>query len=75
MRSVARATSVEGRRSRVSITVRLLRTAPTRKATPAAFFDAIEIFSEADFARLCAYAKGGCHEQPILGFWAESDLE
>jgi hypothetical protein len=46
-----------------------------RKATPAAFFDAIEIFSEADFARLRAYAKGGCHEQPIIGFWAESDLE
>jgi site-specific DNA-methyltransferase (adenine-specific) len=46
-----------------------------RKATPAAFFDAIEIFSEADFARLRAYASGGCHEQPIVGFWAETDLE
>jgi site-specific DNA-methyltransferase (adenine-specific) len=46
-----------------------------RKATPAAFFDALEIFSEDDFARLRAYASGGGHEQPLPGFWAESDLE
>jgi site-specific DNA-methyltransferase (adenine-specific) len=46
-----------------------------RNATPAAFFDALEIFSEDDFARLCAYATGGHHEQPLPGFWAERDLE
>jgi len=46
-----------------------------RNATPAAFFDALEIFSEADFARLRLYATGGRHEQPLPGFWAESDLE
>lgn len=44
-------------------------------ATPAAFFDAIEIFSDDDFARLRAYAAGGQHEQPLPGFWSERELE
>jgi site-specific DNA-methyltransferase (adenine-specific) len=45
-----------------------------RNATKQAFFDAIEIFSEADFARLRAYARGDVHE-PLPGFWTERDLE
>jgi DNA modification methylase len=45
-----------------------------RKATREAFFDAIEIFSEEDFARLRAYARGDVHE-PLPGFWTERDLE
>ncbi len=46
-----------------------------RNATPAAFFDALEIFSDDDFERLSLYARGGRHEQPLPGFWTENDLE
>lgn len=45
-----------------------------RNATREAFFDAIEIFAEADFARLRAYAQGDV-DQPLPGFWTERDLE
>jgi DNA modification methylase len=49
-----------------------------RNATRAAFFDAIEIFSNDDFARLQAYAGGGYAldgQGPLPGFWTERDLE
>jgi site-specific DNA-methyltransferase (adenine-specific) len=46
-----------------------------RNAGPAAFFDALEIFSDDDFERLSLYAAGGRHERPLPGFWAERDLE
>jgi site-specific DNA-methyltransferase (adenine-specific) len=46
-----------------------------RNATPKGFFDALEIFSDDDFARLCAYATGGHHDRPLPGFWTERDLE
>jgi DNA modification methylase len=49
-----------------------------RNATRAAFFDAIEIFSDDDFARLKAYAGGGYGSNgagPLPGFWTERDLE
>lgn len=49
-----------------------------RNATRAAFFDAIEIFSDDDFARLLAYAGGGYGTDgmgPLPGFWTERDLE
>lgn len=45
-----------------------------RNATPAAFFDAVEILSEGDAARLAAYARGGI-ERPLPGFWTERDLD
>jgi site-specific DNA-methyltransferase (adenine-specific) len=44
-----------------------------RNATTRAFFDAVEIFSDADGARLRAYASGEVHE-PLPGFWTERDL-
>lgn len=44
-----------------------------RKATPGAFFDAIELFSDDDFARLQAYAAGDV-KVPLVGFWADKDL-
>jgi hypothetical protein len=49
-----------------------------RNATRAAFFDAIEIFSNDDFARLQAYAGGGYSGEgqgPLPGFWTERDLD
>jgi DNA modification methylase len=44
-----------------------------RNATTRAFFDAVEVFSEADFTRLRAYASGEVHE-PLPGFWTARDL-
>jgi DNA modification methylase len=49
-----------------------------RNATRAAFFDAVEIFADDDFARLRAYAGGGYAGDgagPLPGFWTDRDLE
>ena len=64
----------------VFLTSNLPNAAPTAivrsgNAGPAAFFDAVEIFSDDDFDRLSLYAAGGRHDQPLPGFWAERDLE
>jgi site-specific DNA-methyltransferase (adenine-specific) len=45
-----------------------------RSAGPDAFFDAIEMLSEDDLARLELYAKGGRTEGPLPGFWTSRDL-
>jgi len=45
-----------------------------RKAGPNAFFDAIEMLSDAGQARLADYATGA-HRRPLTGFWTERDLE
>jgi hypothetical protein len=39
-----------------------------------AFFDAIEMLSDAGRSRLEAYAKGGRHQVPLAGFWTEEDI-
>ncbi len=46
-----------------------------RSAGPAAFFDAVEMLSDAGRDRLEIYAKGGCRQTPHPGFWTEQDLE
>ncbi len=45
-----------------------------RAAGPDAFFDAIEMLSEASVQRLAAYAAGGCTVRPRPGFWTAADL-
>ncbi|MFI5047546.1 MAG: DNA methyltransferase [Acidimicrobiia bacterium] len=45
-----------------------------RSAGPGAFFDAIEMLSSDDLARLKKYAGGGYASDPQLGFWTEADL-
>jgi hypothetical protein len=40
-----------------------------------AFFDAIEILSEAGQARLSAYATGGHEQAPLPGFWSAANLK
>jgi DNA modification methylase len=44
-----------------------------KAAGPGAFFDAIEMYDEAGFARLARYASG-TEELPLPGFWSEDDL-
>lgn len=46
-----------------------------RAAGPLAFFDAIEMLSEADFARLSRYANGDSYDRPLPGFWSESEID
>ncbi len=46
-----------------------------RSAGPNAFFDAIEMLSDAGRARLEAYARGGMTRSPSPGFWAEAELD
>ncbi len=45
-----------------------------RAAGPDAFFDAIQMLSASDIARLKEYAKGGARKNPLLGFWQPQDL-
>ena len=45
-----------------------------RAAGPDAFFDAIEILSDAGRERLERYAKGGFVDNPQPGFWTQDDL-
>jgi site-specific DNA-methyltransferase (adenine-specific) len=45
-----------------------------RSAGPDAFFDAIEMLSEDDLARLELYAKGGRTAGALPGFWTARDL-
>jgi site-specific DNA-methyltransferase (adenine-specific) len=45
-----------------------------RKAGPNAFFDAIEMLSDAGQERLAEYATGR-HRRPLPGFWTERDLQ
>lgn len=45
-----------------------------RAAGPDAFFDAIEMLSDEGRERLERYAKGGCSNNPELGFWTPADL-
>jgi site-specific DNA-methyltransferase (adenine-specific) len=45
-----------------------------RAAGMGAFFDAIEMLSDAGRSRLEAYAKGGRHQVPLAGFWTEEDI-
>ena len=46
-----------------------------RAAGPAAFFDAIELLTDDDRARLARYAAGGCTKRPQPGFWTAAQLE
>ena len=46
-----------------------------RSAGPDAFFDAVEMLSEADVDRLRSYARGGGTNNPQPGFWTAADLE
>jgi DNA modification methylase len=43
-------------------------------AGPTAFFDAIEMLSEAGRNRLGRYATGGCHRQAFPGFWTAQEI-
>ena len=45
-----------------------------RAAGCAVFLDAIDLFSSDAVERLRRYAKGGCRNEPGLGFWTPSDL-
>ena len=46
-----------------------------RAAGPEAFFDAIEMLSDAGRARLEEYAKGGHGDrQPLVGFWTSEEI-
>ena len=45
-----------------------------RAAGPTAFFDAIDMLSEAGLERLQLYAKGGATPHPQAGFWSSADL-
>jgi site-specific DNA-methyltransferase (adenine-specific) len=45
-----------------------------RAAGPDAFFDAVDLLSADDRARLAGYARGGCTATPALGFWTDADL-
>jgi hypothetical protein len=45
-----------------------------RSAGPDAFFDAIEMLSDEGRSRLERYAKGGCTDDPQVGFWTLPDL-
>lgn len=45
-----------------------------RAAGPAAFFDAIEMLSDAGRERLARYAQGGFVRDPQPGFWTATDL-
>jgi modification methylase len=47
--------------------------AALRAVGPAGVFDVVAMGSEADRARLAAYATGG-HDRPQSGFWSASDL-
>jgi hypothetical protein len=44
-----------------------------RAAGPEAFFDAVEMLSDAGRARLEEYARGG-HRQPLAGFWTSEEI-
>jgi site-specific DNA-methyltransferase (adenine-specific) len=45
-----------------------------RRAGLDAFFDAVEMLSEAGQERLRRYAQGGHRAQPLAGFWTEDDI-
>ena len=45
-----------------------------RAAGPEAFYDAVEMLSEAGQARLAAYAAGGAGERALPGFWSAAEL-
>jgi site-specific DNA-methyltransferase (adenine-specific) len=45
-----------------------------RAVGPNSIFDAVEMFDDPGLARLAAYASGAT-DQPIAGFWTETDLE
>jgi site-specific DNA-methyltransferase (adenine-specific) len=44
-------------------------------ATADAFFDALEMYDEADQARLAAYARGDHDGRPLVGFWSSEEIE
>ncbi len=46
-----------------------------RSAGPKAFFDAIEMLSDDGRDRLARYAKGGCRQAPLAGFWTDRELD
>lgn len=81
-RSLGRAQAVKGRVADVPLvflTTNLPRRpsegdTALRAAGPTAFFDAIELFSDAGRARLERYATGGFLDDPQPGFWAPDDL-
>ena len=87
MKSLGRATAVRGSRhdaSGVPIPLVVLTTsAPKRKsegdkALRAAgvdtVFDVIELLTVEGRERLARYAKGGCVDAPLAGFWTERDI-
>jgi site-specific DNA-methyltransferase (adenine-specific) len=45
-----------------------------RRAGLAAFFDAIEMLSDAGQERLRRYAQGGHRSEPLAGFWTDDDI-
>jgi hypothetical protein len=45
-----------------------------RAAGPRAVFDVIDVRADDALARLAAYAAGGHHAQPAVGFWSSQDL-
>lgn len=46
-----------------------------RAAGPLAFYDAIEMLSDAGFDRLSRYAEGGSYDRPLPGFWSEGEID
>jgi hypothetical protein len=48
--------------------------AALRAAGLGTFFDAVEMLSDAGRDRLGMYARGGHHQLPLPGFWAEQDV-
>jgi DNA modification methylase len=82
-KSLGRASALRGRLPRNVPLVLLTTHLPHRRsegdtalraAGPEAFFDAVEMLSDEDRARLQRYAKGGHCEEPLLGFWTATDL-
>ncbi|MDP9071531.1 MAG: site-specific DNA-methyltransferase [Actinomycetota bacterium] len=82
-KSLGRANALRGRTSRgvpiVFLTTHLPRRpsegdTALRAAGPDAFFDAIELLSDEDRARLARYATGGYVHDPQPGFWTVADL-
>jgi hypothetical protein len=45
-----------------------------RAAGPDLVFDVVDLLSEDGLDRLRRYAKGGCTDRPLLGFWTARDL-
>jgi DNA modification methylase len=82
-RSLGRAHALRGRlpeaRRLVLLTTHLPRPGSDgdgalRSAGPHAFFDIIDLLSDADRDRLARYALGGSRELPELGFWTATNL-